>query len=162
MERNNNKRNGRRPPRKRFDKEFSKIDQILIDIQKQLQSSVTPVALENLTPFERKRIHSFFDRKPDFKTKTYRNGEDYVLKVFPVGNLCRLAEKRATQVMESGESFFWENLGNFERFIIHNHLKQFESVETLSVGEGDDRKLEIKPKNFGRSLKRIIKKIKLF
>jgi predicted RNA-binding protein Jag len=161
MERNQ-KPNGRRPQRHRPPRELTKVDKIINDVQKELQGAITPVAVENLNAFERKQIHSYFDRKSDFKTKTYRNGEEHILKIYPVANLCRLADKRATQVMETGESFYWENLGNFERFIIHNHLKNFESVETISHGEGESRMLEIKPKQFGRSLKRIIKKIKLF
>lgn len=156
----NNRR--RKPTRKRPDRNMSKIDRILIEVQKQLQSSITPVVLDNLTGFERKRIHSFFDNKPDFQTKTYRVGEKYLLKVFPVGNLCKEAEKRAEEVIHSGVPYRWPQLGSYERYIIHNHLKEYGSVETASVGEGDARTLEIKPKPFGRSLKKIIKKIKLF
>ncbi len=158
-----NKTRPRRPHRDGpDDRDFSKIDKVLIDVQRKLQGSVVAAELDNLSAFERKRVHSFFDNKSDFKTKTYRNGEQYVLKVFPIGNLCRAADEKVNQVLESGESYMWENLCNFERFIIHNHLKDYESVETASIGEGQERKLEIKSKPFGRSLKKIIRKIRLF
>jgi len=152
----------RRPQRHHSDHKMDKIDTLLIDIQKKLMDSIESLAVENLNAYERKRIHSFFDRKEDYETKTYRDGEAYILKVIPVGNLKRLAEKSAREAMESGESIFLENLGNYERFVIHNHLQSHESIETISTGEGSERKLEIRPNQFGRSLKKIIKKIKLF
>ena len=63
--------------------------------------------------------------------------------------------------MQTGQSIVLPYLGNYERFVIHNYLKDFDGIETKSVGEGDQRRLEIKQAKFGRSLKRIIKKIKL-
>lgn len=154
-------RKDRRPANKQFNP-VSKIDRILIDIQKKLKHSYAPVSLNELTAFERKRIHSFFDNKPDFETKTYRNEDDFILTIYPIGNLKKEAEQIAKKVLETGESYFWENLGNYERFIIHDHLKSFEGIETISSGEGNDRKLQIKQKQFGRTLKKIMKKIKLF
>lgn len=141
--------------------DMSKIDQILIDIQRKLRDSFEPYCVENLNSFERKRIHSFFDAKEDFETRTYRQGEQYVLKVIPVGNLKRLAKENTEKVLQTGETVVMPYLGNYERFIIHNFLKDFEGIETKSVGEGPDRRLEIKQAKFGRSLRRIIKKIKI-
>ena len=159
---NNKNKQHSRDKRHREYQTISKIDRILIDIQKKLRTSYHPVSLKNLTAYERKRIHSFFDDKPDFQTKTYRDEDRYVLKVFPIGNLKKMAEEKAKRVLETGEAILLENLGNYERFIIHDHLKMFDGIETLSSGEGSDRKLEIKKKQFGRSLKKIMKKIKLF
>jgi len=149
---------------KRFGRyqDIGKIDRILIDIQKQLRESYYPVSLEDLTAYERKRIHSFFDNKPEFQTKTYRNENNFVLKVFPIGNLKKMAEEKAQYALKSGESIVLANLGNYERFIIHDHLKMFEGIETSSSGEDNNRRLEIKQKKFGRTLKKIIKKIKIF
>lgn len=141
--------------------DMSKIDQILIDIQRKLRDSFEPYCVENLNSFERKRIHSFFDAKEDFETRTYRQGEQYVLKVIPVGNLKSLAKENTEKVLQTGETVVMPYLGNYERFIIHNFLKDFEGIETKSVGEGPDRRLEIKQAKFGRSLRRIIKKIKI-
>ncbi|MBD3288003.1 hypothetical protein GF337_04295 [candidate division KSB1 bacterium] len=163
MERKSRRPNrNRRPGGGRHKADIAKIDRILIDIQKSLRDSIEPLSLENLTAYERKRIHSFFDDKPEFKTKTYRNGEDFVLKVFPIGNLKKFADEKVKYVLETGLSVHLENLGNYERFIIHDHLKSAEGIETTSSGEEDNRVLEIKQKQFGRALKKIIKKIKLF
>jgi len=140
---------------------MSKIDQILIDIQRKLRDSIEPYSVENLTSFERKRIHSFFDNKEDYETRTYRQDDRFVLKVIPVGNLKRLAKEKAEHVLKTGEKAVFPYLNNYERYIVHNYLKDFEGIETKSNGEGPNRRLEIKPAKFGRSLRRIIKKIKL-
>lgn len=141
--------------------DMSKIDQILIDIQRKLRESYEPYCVENLNSFERKRIHSFFDNKEEYETRTYRRGEQFVLKVIPIGNLKRLAKENAEKVLQTGEAVVMPYLGNYERFVIHNYLKDFGGIETKSVGEGADRRLEIKQVRFGRSLKRIMKKIKI-
>jgi len=140
---------------------MSKIDRILIDIQRNLRDSLEPYCVENLNSFERKRIHSFFDDKEDYETRTYREAGKFVLKVIPVGNLKRLAKEKAEKVLQTGQTVVLPYLGNYERFIIHNYLKDFDGIATKSIGEGMDRRLEIKQVKFGRSLKRIIKKIKL-
>lgn len=140
---------------------MSKIDRILIDIQRKLRDSLEPYCVENLNSFERKRIHSFFDDKEDYETRTYREGDQYILKVIPIGNLKRLAKEQAEQVLQTGKTAVLPYLGNYERFVVHTYLKDFEGVETKSVGEGAERRLEIKQVKFGRSLRKIIKKIKL-
>ena len=53
-------------------------------------------------------------------------------------------------------------MSNYERFLIHDFLKDNDRIETISIGEGDSRYIEIHPKKFGRKLKNIIRKIKFF
>jgi len=158
MQRNDRKTTFRNKP----DVDMAKIDSILIDIQRKLRDSLEPYTVENLNSFERKRIHSFFDNKDDFETRTYRQEERYILKVIPIGNLKRLAKQNAEKVIETGETVVLPYVGNYERYVIHNYLKDFEGIETKSIGEDINRRLEIKPIRFGRSLKKIIKRIKLF
>ena len=158
MQRNDRKTTFRNKP----DVDMGKIDSILIDIQRKLRDSLEPYTVENLNSFERKRIHSFFDNKDDFETRTYRQEERYILKVIPIGNLKRLAKQNAEKVIETGETVVLPYVGNYERYVIHNYLKDFEGIETKSIGEDINRRLEIKPIRFGRSLKKIIKRIKLF
>ncbi|MGQ9560852.1 MAG: R3H domain-containing nucleic acid-binding protein [Candidatus Oleimicrobiaceae bacterium] len=153
---NGNKRRQAKPRSK-----ISKIDRILIQVQRDLRDSYVPATLKDLTAFERKRIHRFFDGNPEFETKTYRNDGDYVLKVFPVGNIRRLAEQKAEEARQRQGVVALPPMGSFERFIVHNALKQYTDLETTSVGEGDQRHVEIRPVRFGRGLKRIIKRIKL-
>ena len=147
------KRRGSRPHR-------GKIDDILINTQRKLRDSYEPVSIPNLNAFERKRIHQFFDNRNDFVTKTYRNGDQFVLKVFPVGNIKKLAEEKANEALDSGDVVHMPPMGNFERYIIHEHLKNKEGVETSSQGEDEARHVEIRPVKFGRGLKKILKKLK--
>ncbi|NOZ60149.1 MAG: hypothetical protein GXO74_00560 [Calditrichaeota bacterium] len=141
---------------------LSKIDRILIDIQKRLRDSIESVSIENLNGYERKRIHSFFDDRDDFETKSYRRNGQIVLKVFPVGNLKKFAREKAGEVLATGQTYIFPPLPGYERYIIHNCLQDFDGVETASEGEGESRRLEIRPVKFGRSLKRIMKKIRIF
>ncbi|MBN2092655.1 hypothetical protein JW964_23745 [candidate division KSB1 bacterium] len=163
-QRNNNDRfrRDRRDHQDRQDNQIGKIDRIIIDIQRKLRESITPIELNDLSPFERKRIHAFFDNKPDFKTRTYRDDNDgYIFRVYPVGNLKKFADTKVKEALEKGETIKLPPMGNFERFIIHDHLKDLEDIETTSQGENEERHIEIVPKKFGRTLKKIIKKIKL-
>lgn len=158
-----NREKTQRENRRREDgrSQLGKIDRILINIQKELRDSQKPASIENLTSYERKRIHSFFDDKADFETKTYKRNGKAVLKVFPVGNIKKMAKEKAEFVLESGEVYTFPFLPGYERFVIHNYLQDFNGIETKSVGEDRDRRLEIRPIRFGRSLKKIIKKIRL-
>lgn len=141
---------------------MGKIDNLIIDIQKKLRNSINPLNLSNLNAYERKRIHSFFDNKQDFITKTYRDNENYIFRVYPIGNLKRFVEEKAQQALSTGEPVELPAMTSYERYIIHDFLKNWEGIETTSVGENENRHIEIKPKRFGRTLKKIIKKMKIF
>ncbi len=141
----------------------ARIQEMIQAAESKLNASHEPLRLPDLAPFERKQIHQYFERrKMLFETKTYRDGEDQVLWVFPVANLKKFAEGKAQEALERGEEIALPPMSNYERFIVHNLLKEFGSVETLSAGEGESRHIVIRPKKFGRSLRRIAKKIKLF
>jgi predicted RNA-binding protein Jag len=148
----------KRPKRYRRDK----IDDILIDLQRKLRDSHEPISLQDLNAFERKRIHRFFDNKDDYATKTYRSGDEFTLRVYPVGNIKKLAEAKAQEALESGNTVPLPPMGNYERYIVHDCLKDIDGIETASFGEGTERRVEIRPVKFGRGLKKIMKKIKLF
>ncbi len=160
--RHNGHNRRRRRPERRGDGRMPKIDRILIDVQRKLRDSIDRVVLEGLDSFERKRIHRFFDRFPDIETRTVRDGDNYKLHVIPIGNIKKLARKEAEKALQTGERVSLPPMGSYERFIVHTELKLVEGVETQSSGEGADRHVEIIPKRFGRSLKRIIKKIRIF
>lgn len=84
-----------------------------------------------------------------------------MLKVSPVGNLKKMAKEKADFVLSKGETYTFPFLPGYERYVIHNYLKDFDGIETKSIGEGEERRLEVRPIRFGRSLRRIIKKIRL-
>ncbi len=139
-----------------------KIQELLERIRRELQDSISPISFNSLNSFERKQIHRHFDHNSNFVTKTYRHGEEYELRVYPVGNLKRYAQEKADQAVEKGEKVVLPHMGNYERFIIHDTLKSIETVKSESYGEGEERHIEIEPEMFGRGLKKIIKKIRLF
>ncbi|MBN1997109.1 hypothetical protein JW935_06120 [candidate division KSB1 bacterium] len=140
----------------------SKIQNVLDQIKRELKDSILPVSFHDLNSFERKLIHRHFDHNSEIVTKTYRHDEDYELKVYPVGNLKRYAHEKASEAVEKGERIVLPHMGNYERFIIHDTLKSNEAVKSESYGEGDERHIEIEPEMFGRGLKKIIRKIRLF
>ncbi len=148
----------------RFDsgRPTGKIRQLIDKIQHDLANSLEPVSLTQLNSFERKQIHRFFDNKADYVTKTYREGEEYELRVYPVGNLKRYAEGKAEEAINTGKKVILPHMSNYERFLIHEALKSNEAIKSASFGEGEDRHIEIEPVIFGRGLRRIIRKIKLF
>jgi len=139
-----------------------KIKRLLSKINKELENSIEPVTLTKLNSFERKLVHRHFDHNPNVVTKTYRIGEIYELRVIPVGNLKKYAIEKAEEAIRTGEKVVLPHMSSYERYIIHETLKDMDSIKSESHGEGEDRHIEIEPEVFGRSLKRIIKKIKLF
>ncbi|MFQ5632753.1 MAG: R3H domain-containing nucleic acid-binding protein [bacterium] len=151
---------GRSMERNRQDDQ--KIQRLIRNAQEMLEHSTHAICLEELNAYERKRIHQFYDNKSDFETKTYRNGEDFLLWIFPVGKLRQYAEEKAKEALETGGDIDLPPMSNYERFIIHDALKSMESVETNSHGENEERYIRITPIKFGRRLKRMVKKLKLF
>jgi len=140
-----------------------RITELIRATEQKLAESTQPLQLANLNAMERKQIHRHFERRqPAFETKTYRGDDDaHVLWVFPVANLKKFVEAKAKEALETDSAVALPAMSSYERFIVHNVLKEIESIEAASVGEGAERHIEIQPKKFGRGLKRIIKKIKL-
>jgi hypothetical protein len=140
-----------------------RLQEMIREAEQQLADSTKPVQLENLNSFERKQFHQYFERrKPAFETKTYRGeGDSQVLWIFPVANLKKFAEEKAKEALETGAEVVLPPMSNYERFLVHDALKEIENIEAISVGEGPERHIEIQPKKFGRGLKKIMKKIKL-
>ena len=139
-----------------------KIIRLAKKIKAELENSIEPISLSKLNAFERKLIHRHFDHNPNIVTKTYRFGEDYELRVYPVGNLRQYAQKKADEALQTGKKITLPHMSNYERFVVHDTLKAIDSIKSSSFGEGEERHIEIEPEMFGRGLKRIIKKIKLF
>ncbi len=138
-----------------------KIEKILSEIQSNINNSIEPITLSKLNSFERKQVHRHFDHNPDVVTKTYRNGEDFELKIYPIGNLRKYAQGKAEEALQTRKKVTLPHMSNYERFVIHDALKNMDSIKAESFGEGEERHIEISPEAFGRGLKRIIKKIRL-
>ena len=84
-----------------------------------------------------------------------------MLKIYPIGKIKELAWAKAEEVQQSQSSIALPSMGSYERYVVHDALKEFDQVETKSAGEGLDRHVEIHPVKFGRGLKRIMRKIKM-
>jgi len=140
-----------------------RITALIQETEQKLMDSRQPAQLENLNAFERKQVHRHFERKrPAFETKTYRgDGEAQVLWIIPVANLKKFIEAQARLAVDTDSEIALPPMSNYERFIAHNILKELDNIESSSAGEGAERHVRIQPKKFGRSLKKIIKKIKL-
>lgn len=140
-----------------------KIDSLVKRIKAELVDSIDPIVIPELNAFERKLVHREFDNNAEIVTKTYRLGDnDYELRVYPIGNLKRYAQKKADEAVQTREKVVLPHMSNYERFVIHDYLKGIDTIKTTSIGEDEDRHIIIEPAVFGRGLRRIIKKIKLF
>ncbi len=145
-----------------------RIAELIRETEEKLSASYHPVQVENLNPFERKQFHQHFERRKSlYQTKTYRNEETHVLWIFPIANLKRFVEGKAQEALASGENVALPPMSSYERFLAHHMLKELGTVESSSEGEGEERHILIQPKKieppsqFGRSLRKIAKKIKL-
>lgn len=139
------------------------IPKMLGEIESKLRESISPESVMELNSFERKLVHGHFDHNDEFQTRTYRDGEKYTLKIYPVGNIEKFAREKAEESIASGEDVTLPPMGSYERFIVHTTLKEIAGIETTSHGEGEGRHVTIvSAKKFGRGLKRIVRKIKLF
>ena len=116
------------------------------------------IVVRELNGFQRKLVHQHFEKTEEYKVKTYHEDDKIILKVYPIGKLKRLAELKAQEVLIKGETEVLPPMGSFERFIIHDYLKDREGVRTESFGEGKERHIEINPL-FGRSPKKVKRRL---
>ncbi len=137
------------------------IREMLKQVERRLSEGIKPEALPGLNSFERKLVHRHFDHNADYETRTYRNGEQFTLYIYPVGNIERFAQDKAREALDTGDPVSLPPMGSYERYLVHNVLKEMSGVETLSHGEGGDRHVEIISRKFGRGLRKIAKKIRL-
>jgi len=140
---------------------------LISGVEEKLKESIKTESLEGLNSFERKMVHRHFDHNPDFETRTYRNEDKFTLSVYPVENIKKFAKDKTQELFDTGtEVSVLPPMGSYERYIVHAALQDITGAETTSHGEGSERHVQIVSKSvskkFGRSLKKIVKKIKLF
>jgi hypothetical protein len=123
----------------------------MIDAAKDhFNNSIDAFPIRGLDPFQRKQIHQHFEKTGEYKVRTLRDeSEEIFLIVIPVGHLQRLAENMMQEVLMTGESRSMQPMGSYERFLIHEYMKNRGGVRTESFGEGEERHIEIFPM-FGR------------
>jgi len=76
--------------------------------------------------------------KIDLDTEGYRKRRTEILE--------NLAKKAVEQVKRTGKPFRFDPMPSKERKIIHMLMKEESGVETFSEGEGNFRKVVLKPK----------------
>ena len=147
----------KRKPRKRIRKKRGmdeKVQKLIAHTEEVLRDSMEPVTIQGLNGYQRKLVHQYFEKTQEYRVKTYRETENVFMKVYPVGKLRRVAEQKTQEVLMKGKAEVLPPMGSFERFIIHDYLKDRDGIKTESYGEeGKDRHVEIHPL-FGRSPKK--------
>jgi len=116
--------------------------------------SLDPFSIAGFNAFQRKLIHRHFEGAGEYKVRTVRGDADEItLVIYPVGHLQRTAETMLQEVLMTGESRSLPPMDSYERFIVHEYLKNRGGVRTESSGEAGDRHVEIFP-IFGRTPKK--------
>ena len=82
-----------------------KIVTLIRNTEANLKNSYEPAGLSGLDAFERKQVHRHFERlRTDYQTKTYRDGDNYILWIFPVATLKEFVESKAKEAIDNGKS----------------------------------------------------------
>ena len=150
--------NGKKHKRKKWLKKPQKIDKKLQEriaqVEETLQGSLKCATIRGLNVHQKRDILQHFGKTEEYKVKVYHDKEEITLKIYPIGNLKRLAEQKTQEVLMKGKPESLPPMGSFERFVIHDYLKDRDGIKTESFGEeGVDRHVEIHPL-FGRDLKK--------
>jgi hypothetical protein len=135
-----------------------KVREAIRNAESRLQSELRAVVIDGLNPFQRKQVYRHFERGSEYKIKAFPRDDQWIMKIYPVGNLKRLAEQKAQEVLMKGEIISLPPLGSFERFVIHDYLKERCGLRTESHGDGEERHIEIHPQ-FGRMPKKIKRRL---
>jgi len=134
------------------------VNDLIAKAERTLLDSFKPVRLEGLNGFQRKMVHQHFEATHEFIVKSYKEDDNVILKVYPVGKLKRLAEEKTQEALMNSKAVELPSMGSFERFVIHEYLQERNGIKTESTGErGKDRRVVIKPL-FGRSPRRVTKR----
>lgn len=131
------------------------LQQTISEAERSLLDSLQPYTFAGLNGYERKQVHEHFDNEFEYRVKTYRENDQVILKVYPVGTLKRLAEQKTQEALMKGQAEELPPMGSFERFVIHDYLKERHGIKTESVGQrGENRRIVIVPL-FGRRPRKV-------
>ena len=136
----------------------SNVKKAIANAEELLHNSIEPALIRGLDGYQRKQVQRHFEKSQEYQVKFYKEKEETILRVYPVGFIRRLTEQKAQEVLMKGKPEELPPMGSFERFIVHDYLKDREGVRTESRGEGRDRHVEIQPL-FGRNPKKAKRKL---
>lgn len=124
-----------------------------------MSAAMEPTVVRGLNAFQQKQFCRHFGRTDEYKIKAFTESDNAVaLKVYPVGNLQRLAKTMAQEVLLTGEPKRLPAMGSFERFVVHETIKKRGGLRTESHGEENDRHVEIHPV-YGRTPRKTKRKL---
>jgi predicted RNA-binding protein Jag len=151
MERDRKPRRDFREERKRPEPMDDSVRAAIDDAMEQMhRNALAPAVLDGLDPFQRKQVHRHFERTQEYTVRpVHGEGGSVTLRVYPVGGLRRMAESVVQEVLMNGEPRHLPQMGSFERFLVHEYMKERGGVRTESVGEGSERHVVVHPL-FGR------------
>ena len=134
------------------------VQEIIRHIEDTLKDSIKSMTLDSLTGFQGKEISRHFENSQEYKIKSYHERGKVLFRIYPIGKLKRLAEQKTQEVLMKGKAEKLPSMGSFERFVIHDYLKEREGIKTESFGQtSSNRHIEISPL-FGRNLKKVKKR----
>jgi len=136
-------------------------EEIIRSVERALKESIEAYSVKVNDPEIQRRVEEHYKHHADYDVRTYQSGRDFLLRIYPVANLRKYAEQKAREALEKNEAITLLPMRSFERFVVHNHLKTWPGIVTTSVGEGTERRIEIRPVKYGREPRKIQKKIKL-
>ena len=158
----NDQKNERKPRKGNGFRRTSRMDEKVLSCIRQAENAfredTKPYLIRGLNGFQRKQLYSHFEKKQEYRAKSYRENNEVIVKVYAIGHLKRLAEKTAQEVLMQGEWIDLPPMSSFERFVIHDYLKDREGIKTESHGEGKERHIQVAPQ-FGRGLKKAKRKL---
>ena len=126
------------------------LEELFNTIETSFNDTLKPYHVTGLKGLQRKLIRQRYERSQEYAIKSYRDGEEVIFKIYPVGRLRRMAEQKMQEVMMNGRASSLPPMGAYERFVIHDYLKERDGITTESQGlEGKDRHIIVKPL-FGR------------
>ncbi len=133
-------------------------DAQILQIEKKIGHTLKSIKIEHISPTQKDKIVHYFAENPECSIKIYEEDDNFVVRIYPVGRLRRLADEKASEVAAKGYQTELPPMGSYERFIIHEHLKDREEITTHSVGiSGQNRRVVIVPR-FGRKPRKVTKR----
>lgn len=147
------KRSGKSFPLSKFD---SRVQEEIARIETHFKDHFDPIDIHGLNAFQRKQLHLHFEKHREYLVRLIRDQtgrEGVLVRVYPLGELQRMAEAKVQEVLITGEPQSLPPMDPFARFLVHDYLKNREGIRTESFGEGKERHVRIFPV-FGRELKK--------
>ena len=98
------RRDGRKQTFRRRERIDHEVQKLISETEQNLATALEPVTIRGMNPFQRKQIYRHFEKTQEFRIKSYKDEKEIFLRVYPVGNLKRLAEQKMQEVLIKGKA----------------------------------------------------------